>query len=302
MRFIKNKYGEIRPWISIPAVFAAMVAVSTLVGFLQQLLNIGQEQLLVNFFVTMVIYAANALIILLAFRLFYRRHWREMGFAKPGAIPQIILGLVFGAVSIAVVAGILILSGQASVTDIEPARMLSFPFWIGLFQFILVGVYEELICRGFMMTALKTSRNKYIIMLPPALIFAVLHIFNPNVTFFSLVNTVLVGILFAYLMVKTGRIWVSIGYHIAWNFVQGNVLGIAVSGGMRQSVMNISFTGTDWFTGGAFGAEGGAACTLVLLLGLLFIRFCVKTPAERSWTFESGLPMPMSKGIEDKVR
>lgn len=296
MKFVKNKYGEIRPWISIPAVLAAIVAVmfliSILAGFLQQPLNIGQD---ITLLVMAVIYAANALIIALAFRLFYRRHWREMGFGRQCAISQTILGLMFGAVSIAAVAGILVLSGQASATEIEPARMLSLPFWAGLFQFILVGVFEELICRGYMMTALKISRNKYIIMLLPALLFSALHIFNSNVTFFSLVNIALVGILFAYLMVKTGSIWASIGYHIAWNFVQGDVLGIAVSGGTRQGVMNIVFTGPKWFTGGAFGAEGGAACTLILLLGLLFIRFRVKTPADPVWTFESGLPMPMGK-------
>lgn len=298
MKIIKNKYGEFRPWVSIVltllATGLASMLLNMLVGFLVLQLGLAQgPPMMAISFISMILnYAVLAFVAVGAFRLFYRRPWREMGFAKTGAVAQCVLGLVFGAVSIAVVAGILVLSGQARVTEIVPSRMLAFPFWAGLVQFILVGIYEELLSRGFMMTALKTSRSKALVMLLPAFLFAALHLANAHVTFLSLANIMLVGLLFAYLMIKTGAIWASIGYHITWNFVQGNVLGIAVSGGARQGVMSIESTGAEWLTGGTFGAEGGAVCTLVILLGLLFIRFCVKSPAERPWTFESGLPMP----------
>ncbi|MCL2077889.1 MAG: hypothetical protein FWH08_05720 [Oscillospiraceae bacterium] len=48
---------------------------------------------------------------------------------------------------------------------------------------------------------------------------------------------------------------------------------------------------------GRFGLEGGVVCTLVIILGFAFTRFCIKKPdAENTWTFGSGLPMPFRRG------
>lgn len=293
---MKNKYGEIRSGIAIVVALLVTFGGAILLSILIQAIfsQIASERTAVAFNLAGIVflYAWQIAATFVCFSLLYRRPIREMGFTANGAVSLTVMGLAFGALSIAAAAALLVATGQAVVTDTDPSRMLSSPFWFGLVQFILVGFYEELACRGYMMTALKTTRNKYLIMLFPAGLFSLLHIFNANVTFFSLVNIALVGILFAYLFVKTGSLWAPIGYHISWNFVQGHVLGIAVSGTDREGVSNIVFTGAKWLTGGAFGVEGGAACTAALLLGLAYIHFCIKTPLDdQSWTLESGLPL-----------
>ena len=78
------------------------------------------------------------------------------------------------------------------------------------------------------------------------------------------------------------------------------MFGVAVSGKSAFSLMDTVFTGPDWWTGGAFGAEGGAACTIVILLGLLCIRFLVKKPEPALWTLDSHMPLTRGKRWEDE--
>ena len=52
------------------------------------------------------------------------------------------------------------------------------------------------------------------------------------------------------------RLWLAIGVHAAWNFVEGGVFGIPVSGYAIPGWLRSTLTGEEWLTGGAFGPEG----------------------------------------------
>jgi hypothetical protein len=121
---------------------------------------------------------------------------------------------------------------------------------------------------------------------------------NYNVTFFSLANIALIGVLFAFLLIKTGRLWAPIGFHIAWNFVQGYIFGIPISGSSNDTaLLNTTFSGPDLLTGGAFGAECGAACTLIIILGMLFVQFVIKPPKnpKEFWSMDGDLPLTRTR-------
>ena len=62
-------------------------------------------------------------------------------------------------------------------------------------------------------------------------------------------------------------LWLPIGIHWAWNFFQGPVFGHAVSGNGTQSLIKPVIEGSDWLTGGSFGAE---ASVPAVVLGLAF--------------------------------
>lgn len=67
--------------------------------------------------------------------------------------------------------------------------------------------------------------------------------------------------------------------HSAWNFVQGNVFGVSVSGtGSAPSLLGtvLSDAGTIW-NGGAFGLEGGLCVTVVTLLAIAAVIFLLPT-------------------------
>ena len=81
------------------------------------------------------------------------------------------------------------------------------------------------------MSTMESRGNpKWLIYVISAVVFSLAHGMNPNVGIFGLVNIALVGILFAYMFDATKSLWLPIGYHITWNYFQGNVFGFAVSG------------------------------------------------------------------------
>ena len=76
----------------------------------------------------------------------------------------------------------------------------------------------------------------------------------------------------AYLL--TRRLWLAIGIHAAWNFTQGWVFSIPVSGGDAPLGLLITRRiGPDWLTGGDFGLEASVVAILVATLaGVLMLR------------------------------
>lgn len=132
--------------------------------------------------------------------------------------------------------------------------------------FIAVGTTEELFFRGYVQHhLLKYGPIKA--MLIAAVTFAGIHGLNPNITIISLLNIFLVGLLFSTMMYATGSILTPIGAHITWNWLQGSVLGIPVSGqeeaGFFKTVIGSNHP---LLTGGQFGAEGSLFLTITLLI------------------------------------
>lgn len=231
-----------------------------------------------------------ALMIVLLFKLLYKRPLSQMGLKRRGTAREFFCGCILGILAIGLVFVVLLLLGQIRIVSFTPRYIVSVHFLLSLAAFLAVGFCEEMMSRGFLMTVLKTTRNKYIIVLLPQVLFALLHALNPNVTALSLANIFLIGIVFSLQFIKTGKLWLPIGLHFTWNFFQGNVLGLQVSGIETPSVIQIQDTGSRFLNGGAFGAEGGIIVTAVSLLLAAHAVFLLKGSRE-NWTFESDLPL-----------
>jgi membrane protease YdiL (CAAX protease family) len=210
--------------------------------------------------------------VLLFWKIFDKKPIKDLGLTNPfKSIRKLTSGLVFGIISISLVFFVLLLSGQIQVTNkfLEP----NFTKWIiiDLFFFILVGINEEFFARGYCMTVLKQTKNKWLILLLPALIFASMHLGNPNTNYLGIANIFLVGILFALMFLKSGNLWMPIGYHITWNYFQGNVYGMNVSGLDIHGIYSTKVLSPNFINGGAFGPEGGLIATVVIILGIIYM-------------------------------
>ena len=174
--------------------------------------------------------------------------------ALKAALPGLFWGLLIGALMFASVMGIMAGFGLYDIVWSGPA-----PAWKAIGGSIESGVLEELLLRAVILRLVWRAFGPWVAFAASAILFGAGHIGNPNATVFAAVCiAVEAGIMLAAFYVLTGRLWVSIGVHAAWNFTQGYVFGAAVSGSdfgpsIAHSTARPGFA--DWLTGGAFGPE-----------------------------------------------
>jgi membrane protease YdiL (CAAX protease family) len=123
---------------------------------------------------------------------------------------------------------------------------------------------EEIIVRGVIYRITEESLGTWLAIAISALFFGFSHIFNPESNVIAaLCIAVEAGVLLAAAYITTRRLWLPIGLHFAWNFTQGGVFGVAVSGMPVRGMLRSSLTGPEYLTGGAFGAESSIFAVLV---------------------------------------
>lgn len=210
----------------------------------------------------------------MALRLIDKKRLKDIGLIniKKG-FKHLSHGLLLGAVSMTIIFILLLITKNIEVTNSFTQPQFSWSTLTGLILFIFVGLNEELFSRGYCMMVLNQTGKKWVPVVVSSIIFSAMHLGNPNVKILGLFNIFLVGILFAYMAVKTNNIWMPIGYHITWNYFQGNVFGFQVSGLDSTGLYGIKVLNDNLLTGGAFGPEAGILASLVLIAGIIVLKF-----------------------------
>ena len=219
-----------------------------------------------------------SLLVFLWVKFIEKRPFSSLGFFKKGWLKELGRGFLIGAAQFSLVVALLLLTGTGSLEwlqlSLEPVLFILalIPFWI------LQGGTEELVTRGWLFPAVSAKSNIFIGILISSALFGALHLFNPGVTILSIVNIILDGIFACFLMLKYDNMWVLAGMHGAWNFVQGNIYGIQVSGqGASTSILNYSSqSSVDLLSGGAFGAEGSIFASIVLIGCIAYLYWSLK--------------------------
>ena len=200
-----------------------------------------------------------------------RDWWLDLGF-----------GLALGAGLMTAVFLVELAFGWVTVTGTFVAGGLGFAveFGLVLYVFLWVGLYEELMTRGFVLTNLAEGfRLSWpvevgrpvavgLATLLSSALFGVLHAANPNATVVSSVAIGVAGVMLALGYVLTGELAIPIGLHVTWNLFQGAVYGFPVSGlGLDASVVAVEQDGPRLLTGGAFGPEAGLIGLAAMVAG-----------------------------------
>ena len=219
-----------------------------------------------------------ALLVFLWVKFREKRAFSSLGFFKEGWLKELGRGFLIGAVQFSLVVVLLLVTGTGSL-KFGQVNLQSLIFVLAIIPFwILQGGTEELVTRGWLFPAVSAKSNIFIGILISSALFGALHLFNPGVTVLSIVNIILDGIFACFLMLKYDNMWVLAGMHGAWNFVQGNIYGIQVSGqGASTSILNYSSqSSVDLLSGGAFGAEGSIFATIVLIGCIVYLYWSLK--------------------------
>ena len=196
-----------------------------------------------------------------------------LGFVKKNWLKYLGWGILISLLQMGVIALVYQVSGIGSF-ELNELSLEPILFILGLFPFwLLQGGTEEVATRGWLLTRIAARTNLPLAIGISSSLFGILHLGNAGVTFLSVLNIILDGVLAALLFIYTDSIWLVVAQHGAWNYVQGNLLGFQVSGtGADASIFSFTMgSGPDWLTGGAFGAEGSIITTLVLLVSLVIV-------------------------------
>jgi membrane protease YdiL (CAAX protease family) len=195
---------------------------------------------------------------------FHSGWWRDLWGGSVVGVASLTIAVLF-----ALVGGGLRFDFSGSVTLFPIVRALLSTSML----FIVAALAEEAAFRGYPLQTLTRAGLLWFGVFLTSVPFAIAHWHNPGATVFSTLNTALAGIWLAAAYLKTRSLWFPLGVHWAWNFAQGSIFGLAVSGLSLSGhpVVRSIDRGPEWLTGGSYGSEGGAACTLALLVSTIFI-------------------------------
>ena len=221
-----------------------------------------------QFGATLIACACALVLYALAVRLGEGRKPSELA-VRP-ALEGLAVGVALGLLLMVILMTAMAVSGLYTITWVGFV-----PVWGGLSLAVQVAVTEELWMRALLFRLAWRAAGPLPAFALSALVFGALHLANPGATLVAGATVTLAGLMFCALYALTGRLWVPIGLHVAWNFAQGSLFGAAVSGGdLGSSVARSTArdaTG-EWLTGGTFGPEASvlALCLIsVVTVGTL---------------------------------
>ena len=290
-KLFKNKDGQVRwgyKFLSVIVIWEILVPIAMLlisVGILGALTPALQARGMIeasgrltgglaadfqSFYFILAMCIQNTLLVLFCtavWKTMFRLPLRFMGFWGKKWLKETGAGFLFGAALVSAISVLIYLTGSAR-PRLSGGLHVS-PWLAGYFlMFVFVGIGEETGFRGYAMGTLRQTENPWLICVLPAFLFGIAHSTNANFSALGCVNIILAGLLFGVMAYKTGRLWLGIGFHIAWNFFQGCVFGFEVSGIRTPSVITTVPSGPALLNGGAFGLEGSIVTTAVLAVSI----------------------------------
>ena len=214
--------------------------------------------------------------------------WRALGLSlHVGWLRDLLVGSLIGVASLSLATALATAGGGVSFTISARGALLQVgqTLIFSAILFILAGLAEEALFRGYPLQTLTRAKLAWLAVFLTSVPFAAVHLKNPNVAAgFTFINTALAGVWLAIAYLRTRSLWFPMGVHWAWNWALGSLFGLPVSGITDlapHSLLRGTELGPAWLTGGAYGIEGGLACTITLIVSTIFIwrtRFVRPTP------------------------
>ncbi|MEJ6950753.1 CPBP family intramembrane glutamic endopeptidase [Natronospora cellulosivora (SeqCode)] len=267
-------------WIiaKLVLVYFFSIMVSLLIGIpigliIFELSEAGRELSVENEMFINIIIGNLAMIIgiFIVYKIFEKRSNLSIGWKDDDLVNKGIEGSLWGIFLITIPFLFVLLLGGIQILSVGFNLAVLKNLAIGVLLFLLVAISEELLVRGYIQGLIKQKYGVKAAIIAGSLIFALLHIFNPNIlqSPIPLIVLFIAGILFGVSREVTGSLWVPIGIHFTWNLFQGHIYGFEVSGGeFGPTVFEIERIGHQLINGGPFGLEGSIVTTIFLILAI----------------------------------
>ncbi|MFC7028784.1 CPBP family intramembrane glutamic endopeptidase [Halomicroarcula sp. GCM10025324] len=178
-----------------------------------------------------------------------------------------------------VAVGVALSAGWVVVTDtvVAGSEGLILGLVGALVLFTVVGFYEELVARGFILKNVAEGFARYgtapaviAAVIISSVVFGIVHLANAGASLVSVVVIAVIAITVAASYVLTGRLGLAIGFHTSWNIAMGVLFGQPVSGiELPAHILALEVTGPTSWTGGSFGFEAGILGVVAGFVGLV---------------------------------
>lgn len=192
-----------------------------------------------------------------------------------GAAKGLALGLLIGLLLFASVVGVAALFGAYHI--VGPGSTVELAEAI-LAMAIMPGFTEELLFRGILFRWLEQFGGSWFALALTAALFGLGHIFNPHATALSsFAIAIEAGILLGGAYMLTRSLWMPIGLHAAWNFTQGEIFDVNVSGIDVHGLVTSRMSGPEILSGGSFGLEASLiAMVIATAAGVVMVVLAVR--------------------------
>ena len=197
------------------------------------------------------------------------------------------LGMLFGLLEISALIGLIAAFGGYSFGSLALTQAGIFRWGlIHLLLFTLVGFFEEFAFRGYLQFTLADGIGFW----PAAILLSVLfgagHLGNPGEGLVGATSVVLIGLVFAFTLYRTGNLWYAVGLHASFDWGESFLYSVPDSGlVLNGHLSNSLIHGAKWLTGGSVGPEGSVFCFLTMALQFLVVLWLFpkkKVQAEQS--------------------
>ncbi len=143
---------------------------------------------------------------------------------------------------------------------------------VALSFWFCVAIEEEILYRALLFRLCSKVVGTWGALIVSAAIFGVMHMGNPGWTVPGLISVAVAGVMLAAAYTATGRLWLPIGIHTGWNFTQGSVFGLEVSGNdVGSGLIAGSLNGPSYLTGGRFGPEATIEAVVIVTVMATFL-------------------------------
>lgn len=162
---------------------------------------------------------------------------------------------------------------------IHGVRVLKFAaFWAVMFT--VVGLFEEFVTRGYSQFTLAQGIGFWPAALLLSFAFGAIHLTNKGEAWIGALGAAAIALFFCLTLQRTGNLWFAVGMHASWDWGETYLYSVPNSGMTAPGhLMNPSFQGSKWLTGGTVGPEGSVLC--FVLIGIMWLLFDRMYPAKR---------------------
>jgi len=205
-----------------------------------------------------------------------KRPLATIGLTRPGGAKTFTRGHLIGCASIIAVILATWIAGGYHATAYAPAWLSAgslLKIVTLLFCFAIQGSVEEIVFRGWMLSAVARKFNVAWGVGLSTFIFCLLH-FNPGLNWLVILNLVLYSLFACTWALKRNTLWGIMGWHAGWNWLLATGFQLPVTGidvKLPALIAAMVPQGSDYLTGGGQGPEGSIACTILFAGGFIYL-------------------------------